>query len=146
MVLKNYWTWLFAFGTGTKTPSKLNFSKFLDRLSATVWETHPKKKIDFFRSTSHVDFLKAHIKISYLANFQNFWILPHWLAGVRRQRMGLKLTFLCIKIFSLKRVSFSQFLTKTIDSKTHFRAFFMLYTNQIRKIKKIFFWPYPTKN
>ncbi len=24
----------------------------------------PKKKIDFFRSTSHVDFLKAHIKIS----------------------------------------------------------------------------------
>ena len=37
----------------------------------------PEKKIDFFRSTSHVDFLKAHIKISYLPNFQNFWTLPH---------------------------------------------------------------------
>jgi hypothetical protein len=30
------------------------------------------KKIDFFRPTSHVDFLKAHIQISYLPNFQNF--------------------------------------------------------------------------
>jgi hypothetical protein len=36
----------------------------------------PMKKIDLFRSTSHVDFLKAHIKLSYLPNFQNFWDAP----------------------------------------------------------------------
>ena len=31
-------------------------------------KNHPTKKIEFFRSTSHVDFLKAHIKISFLFN------------------------------------------------------------------------------
>jgi hypothetical protein len=68
----------------------------LSSLKCNCLRKSPKKKIDFFRSSSHVDFLKAHIKISYLANFQIFWTLPHWLAGIRRQRMGLKWTFFCI--------------------------------------------------
>ena len=36
-------------------------------------------------------------------------------------------------------VPLSQFLTKTKDSKTHFRAFFMLYTNQLTKKNLTFF-------
>jgi hypothetical protein len=47
------------------------------------------KKIDFFKLTSRVNFLKAHIKFSYLSNFQNFWTHPHWLAGVRKECIGL---------------------------------------------------------
>jgi hypothetical protein len=33
-------------------------------LSGGSPKNHPMKKIDFFKSTSHVDFLKAHIKIT----------------------------------------------------------------------------------
>jgi hypothetical protein len=54
-------------------------------LSAGSRENHLFEKIDFLRSTSNVFFLKAHIKISYQANFQNFWTLPHWLAKGQRQ-------------------------------------------------------------
>jgi len=38
--------------------------------------------------------------------------------------------------FSLKIVPFSQFWAKSNNPNTHFRAFFMLYTNQITKIGK----------
>jgi hypothetical protein len=64
-----------------KYPEKIFFNlfilKFRGYLSGGLPKNHPMKKIDFFRSTSHVDFLKAYIKLSYLPNFQNFWTLPH---------------------------------------------------------------------
>jgi hypothetical protein len=46
---------------------------FLYEFKYNCLRKSPIKKIDFLKSTSHVDFLKAHIKLSYLANFQNFW-------------------------------------------------------------------------
>jgi hypothetical protein len=46
-------------------------------LRGTVLETGPIQKIDDQISASHVFFLKAYIKFSFLANFQNFWTLPH---------------------------------------------------------------------
>ena len=58
-------------------------------LSGGSPKNHPMKKIDFFKSTSHVDFLKAHIKISFLYNSENFWTLPHWLAGSQRRCVRL---------------------------------------------------------
>jgi hypothetical protein len=56
----------------------------------TLRETSPnfrlKKEIDFFKSASHVDFLKARIKlVSNLANFQNFWTNPLRYPEVRRE-------------------------------------------------------------
>jgi hypothetical protein len=79
-----------------------------------------------------------HIKLSNLANFQNFWTLPHWLAWVRRKCIWLFLHFFQYSPFLLKLVPFSQILTKFKNSNTHFRAFFMLYMNQITKIINIF--------
>jgi len=46
--------------------------------------------------------------------------------------------------FSVKVVPISLILTKSNNPNTHFGAFFMLYTNQITKIRKYFFWPNPT--
>ena len=46
--------------------------------------------------------------------------------------------------FPVKVVPFSLILTKSYNSNTHFGAFFMLYLNQITKLKKYFFWPYQT--
>jgi hypothetical protein len=40
-------------------------------LSTSLRENLQIEKIDFFRSTSYVDFLKAHIKISFLYNSEN---------------------------------------------------------------------------
>jgi hypothetical protein len=36
------------------------------------------EKITCKKSTFSDRFLKALIKFSYLANFQNFWTFPHW--------------------------------------------------------------------
>ena len=62
-----------------------------------------KQKNRLFISTSHVDFLKAHIKLSNLANLQNFLTLHHWIKW-----MGLFLTFFRYWHFYLKLVPFSQ--------------------------------------
>jgi hypothetical protein len=43
-----------------------------------------------------------------------------------------------------KIVPFSQLLTKSIDPNIHFRLFFMLYANQITKIRKNIFLPNQT--
>jgi hypothetical protein len=42
-----------------------------------------------------------------------------------------------------KIVPFSQFLTKTSNSNSHFSAFFMLYTNQLTKKKILLFLAIP---
>jgi hypothetical protein len=59
-------------------------------LSGGSPKSHPMKKI---RSTSHVDFLKAHIKISFLYNYENFWTLSHCVAGGQRRCVGLLMKF-----------------------------------------------------
>jgi hypothetical protein len=46
--------------------------------------------------------------------------------------------------FSPKTVPISQFLTKSNNPNTNFRAFFMLYTNRITKINKNLLWSYQT--
>jgi hypothetical protein len=45
--------------------------------SAGSRESYLFEKIDLLRSTTNVFFLKAHINISYLANFHNFVTLLH---------------------------------------------------------------------
>jgi hypothetical protein len=52
-------------------------------------------------------------------------------------------TYCNIDVFLIKTVPFSQILTKSYNPNTHFKAFFMLYTNQITKIKKKYFWTTP---
>ncbi len=52
-----------------KSRKRLFLVFVFDYLSAGSRENHLFEKIDFLRSTSNVFFLKAHIKISYLANF-----------------------------------------------------------------------------
>jgi hypothetical protein len=69
---------------------QLIFFSSLVALSETVWENRLYEKIEFFISTSHVDFQKAHIKLSNLANFQNFWTIPRWLAVVRKKHVKRK--------------------------------------------------------
>jgi hypothetical protein len=61
------------------------------------------------------------------------------LVGIRKEGYEAKIdNFFRYAPFLLEIVSISQFLTKTNDSNTHLRKFFMLYTNQITKIRKLF--------
>ena len=80
--------------------------------------------------------------ISNLVIWQIFRIFGHSLTesqGLEESVWGLFRHFFRYSPFSLKVVPFSQFWTKSNNSNTHFRAFFMLYTNQITKIKKYIF-------
>ena len=57
-----------------KNYSKSKTLKFFLRLiQILLSERHTQTKHDFFVSASNVDFLKAHIKISFLYNFEKFW-------------------------------------------------------------------------
>ena len=49
---------------------------FLGSFKCDSMRDTPKKNHHFFVSVSSVDFLKAHIKLSNLENFQNFWTSP----------------------------------------------------------------------
>ncbi len=80
-------------------------------LSVSSWENLPFEKIDFLRSTFNVDFMKDRIKISEFLD--TVW--------------GSKIV--CDP--------FSQFLAKSNDPNTNFRAFFLIYTNQITKLYSI---------
>ena len=85
--------------------------------------------------------------ISNLVIWQIFRIFGHSLTesqGLEESEWGLFRHFFRYSPFSLKVVPFSQFWTKSNNSNTHFRAFFMLYTNQITKIKKTKLRPNPT--
>ena len=80
--------------------------------------------------------------ISNLVIWQIFRIFGHsftdW-QGLEERVWGSYRHFFQYSPFSLKTVSISQILTKSYNPNTHFKAFFMLYTNQITKIKKYFF-------
>jgi hypothetical protein len=47
---------------------------FLMLIQMGQYERHTQRKPRLFLLFSNVDFLKAHIKISYLYNFEKFWI------------------------------------------------------------------------
>ena len=92
---------------------------------------HDSKKSTFSDRLEMFFFWKP---ISSLVIWQIFRIFGHSLAdwqGLEGSLWPLKLAFFEKVTFSLKMVPFPQFLTETNDSNTHFRAFFMLYTNQI---------------
>jgi hypothetical protein len=46
---------------------------FLGSFKCDSMRDTPKQNHDFFVSVSNVDFLKAHIKISYLSNSEKIW-------------------------------------------------------------------------
>ena len=110
-----------------------------------------REKTSFFKKSTFSDRLEMFFfwrPISKLVDSQFFRKLGHSLADWHRFKVRVWARnghFFYWRPFLLKIVPFSQFLTKTIDSKTHFRAFFMLYTNQLTKKKLKFFWPYLTK-
>jgi hypothetical protein len=52
-----------------KVPRRKFVKIFLRLSQMRLSERHTQKKRDFFVSISNVDFLKAHIKISFLYNF-----------------------------------------------------------------------------
>jgi hypothetical protein len=82
--------------------------------------------------------------ISKLVNWQIFRIFGHSLTDWHRLEGRVWNSyrhFFQYWLFSLKLVPFTQFWTKSNNSNAHLRAFFMLYTIQIIKIKKYFFWP-----
>ena len=105
--------------------------------SATVWENRLYEIIDFFISASHVDFLKAHIKLSNLANFQNFSTTPHWLAGVRKECIRLFIALFSIFTFFTKSISIFSFGPNLII-QTHISEHFSWSTLH-ESNKKIFF-------
>ena len=87
--------------------------------------------------------------ISKLVDSYFFRILGHSLADwhkVKVRAWGRNGHFFNGRSILLEIVPFSQFWTKTYISNTHYLAFFMLYTNQITKIWKKFFWPFQTIN
>jgi hypothetical protein len=47
---------------------------FLGSFKCDSMRDTPKQNHDFFVSFSNVDFLKAHIKFSFLYKFENIWI------------------------------------------------------------------------
>ncbi len=113
----------------------------LHRLSETVWENSLSKKSTFSYRLLMLIFWKS---ISNLVIWQIFRIFGHSLTesqGLEESEWSLFRQFFRYSPFSLKEVPISQFWTKSNNSNTHFRAFFMLYTNQITKIKKYILWP-----
>ncbi len=78
-----------------RNSGQINFQK-LKKYKISILNTNFLFKCSCLRKSPiqknrlfHIDFscwFSAHIKLSNLANF---WTLPHWLAGVRREWMGL---------------------------------------------------------
>ncbi len=84
--------------------------------------------------------------ISKLVIWQIFRIFGHSLTDWHRVKDSVKISFLHLFqywLFSLKIGPISQFLAKSYDPNTHFRAFFMLFKIQIRKFIKRVFWLIP---
>ena len=87
--------------------------------------------------------------ISNLVIWQIFRIFGHSLTeshGLEESEWGLFRHFFQYSPISLIVVPFSQFSSKSNDSYSHFRAFFMLYTNQITQLEKTFFWSIQAKS
>jgi hypothetical protein len=94
-----------------------------------------KKNRGLHISLKHVVFLKAHIKISHLPNFQNIWTLSWLVARVSKRGCETHKG-----TFSVKLVPFTLILTKSNNPKhTFWRIFHALHesNNETRK-KNVF--------